>query len=115
MRHGKNPRFLSCVHECVCVHVCECVCPKLASDVSQVLALQVGSPTLGCHSVLIADIFRSVILDYVFLHEKRVCLTEGCLPDISGLSPAWPVLMKRCCRKLLEKPRLFWTMRRNGN
>lgn len=41
--------------------------------------------------------------------------TTYLLSDFSDLLPVSPILMKRCSRKLLERPRSFWTMRRNGN
>nr|KAF6349908.1 hypothetical protein mMyoMyo1_016296 [Myotis myotis] len=43
-------------------------------------------------------------------------LLTCCMPSPeSGLLLVWPILMMRCSRKLLERPRSPWTMRRNGN
>ncbi|KAL0612089.1 Arginine--tRNA ligase, cytoplasmic [Plecturocebus cupreus] len=47
---------------------------------------------------------------------EEIQLLTFCMVSLEpGLLQTWPVLMKRYSKTLLDRPRLFCTMRRNGN
>lgn len=64
----------------------------------------------------IFNLHQSFLITY-FWAEKDVPNKRKwwLFPDFSGLLHVWPILMKRCSRKQLKRPRSFWTTKRNGN
>lgn len=96
------------------------------TEETQLLTCCMPSPESGnCGYNIVLFQPKMTVLIYIISHLfhvftwRRMCLTEEwswwVLPDFPGLLLVWPILMKRCSGKPLERPRSPWTMRRNGN